>query len=176
MPRGFWVRTDEGRRIRFERIVILPILTVGCDLPRDVDGTHSVVTQGNIRVGISARKPLAVASEGSYSGLEVELVEKFAKQLHAEPQWRLASETELFEQLHHGELDVVIGGITDDTPWSDYVGLTQSYAESIDQITGDSKKHVWAVRAGENRWLLELGRFLQTNRNKVASRVLEAGQ
>lgn len=156
-------------------LVILALIALGCDMPHDVDGTHAAVTQGKIRVGVSECEPWTAENNGEYSGIEVELVAELATQLGAESEWHLGSESELFEKLHHGQLDIVIGGITEDTPWSDYVGLTRPYAETTGQ-TVDTKKHVWAVRAGENRWLLELDRFLQKHRSEVDRQVMEARQ
>lgn len=165
-----------SRSCRKPCLVILGLIALGCDMPHDVDGTHATATQGKIRVGVSECEPWTGENDGEYSGIEVELVAKLAKQLGAEPEWHLGSESELFEKLHQGQLDIVIGGITEDTPWSDYVGLTRAYAETTDQPADDPKKHVWAVRAGENRWLLELDRFLQEHRSEVARWVLEARQ
>jgi len=65
----------------------------------------------------------------------------------------------LAEELKHGQLDLVIGGLDDKTPWAQHGGLTRVYTESRDS-RGSLHKHVMLVPLGENAFLLELDRFL----------------
>jgi len=148
-------------------LLALP-LALGCHLPHDPEGTHLRVRGGTMRVGITENEPWTrLEPEEKPRGLEVELVQKFARQLEAEIEWVRDSESNLIERLHRGELDLVIGGLTQSTPWSDRVGLTQPYVELPD------KKHVMAVPQGENRWLLELDRFLQSRKAQIYDRLQE---
>jgi hypothetical protein len=55
----------------------------------------------------------------------------------------------------------VVGGLKDDTPWSKRLGLTKPF------LTLQRDHHVMAVRQGENRWLLELDKFLQSRRGEA---------
>ena len=71
----------------------------------------------------------------------------------------------LAEDLKHGELDLVIGGLNDKTPWEKDAGLTRAYAESVD-TRGQGRKHVMLVPKGENAFLLELDRFLASEAAK----------
>lgn len=42
-------------------------------------------------------------------------------------QWIEGSESELVEALHSSELDVVVGGLTADSPWTDQASVTVPY-------------------------------------------------
>ena len=93
------------------------------------------------------------------AGTEAELVLRFARQLDAEVEWTLGTEQVLADELKHGGLDLVIGGLDDKTPWSTHAGLTRPYTDSRDS-RGSLHKHVMLVPMGENAFLLELDRFL----------------
>ncbi len=137
---------------------VLFLTSLSCDVPRDPEGAYGRVRSGTMRVGVTANEPWTRFEKGRPAGIEVELLEQFAQQLHARIAWSHDSESQLFQTLQGGGLEVVIGGLTDATPWSNKVGLTQPYLE----IQG--QKHVMATQQGENRWLLELDRFLQSHR------------
>jgi hypothetical protein len=62
--------------------------------------------------------------------------------------------------LEHGTLDLVIGGLTADTPWTKHAAITKPYAEATDP-TGERVQLVMAARPGENAFLLRLERFLR---------------
>ena len=62
--------------------------------------------------------------------------------------------------LEHGDLDLVIGGLTADTPWTEHAAITKPYAEATDPA-GEPVKLVMAARLGENAFLLRLERFLR---------------
>ena len=81
-----------------------------------------------MRVGIIERPPWATVEDGTPAGVEVELVEGFARSLDAEIDWFPGSEAELLTALEKRELDLVIGGFTDDDPWAQKVTFTQPYA------------------------------------------------
>jgi polar amino acid transport system substrate-binding protein len=73
------------------------------------------------------RPPWVTDSAGQVRGLEGALVAELARELGATPEWVRGPESPLLEALHRRELDLVIGGFTDDTPWRDRVALTASY-------------------------------------------------
>ena len=79
--------------------------------------------------------------------------------LGADIEWVSGTEHVLAEELKHGELDLVIGGLNDKTPWAQHGGLTRVYAESRDSH-GSLQKHVMLVPLGENAFLLQLDKFL----------------
>lgn len=142
---------------------ILGLLLTGCaaHYPADPHGTLDDVSGGVLRVGISHNEPFVSVAGPAPSGLEVELVEDYARTLGAEVAWTRAGEEELVDQLEHGQLDLLVGGLTDRTPWKEKVGITLPYMQTVDEF-GRTEKHVMAVRKGENAFLLELDEFLQS--------------
>jgi ABC-type amino acid transport substrate-binding protein len=126
---------------------------------------------GVVRVGVVEHPPWAVASARGVSGVEPTLVADLARQLHARPAWRLGAESELLEALHDRKLDIVVGGLTSDSPWKSEVALTRPYEG------GDDAKHVLAVAPGENAWLMHVERYLETHgRATAASAITSVAQ
>jgi ABC-type amino acid transport substrate-binding protein len=150
----------------FLLIAGLALLWLGCDLPRDPEGTFTRVEGGTMRVGISENPPWVLIQNGEPSGIEVQLMRKFAQLLEAGIEWRLDSETRLMNALQMGKLDVVVGGLKESTPWSSHVGMTRPY------VMMGGEAHVMVVRQGENRWLLALDKFLHGYKTEI-SRLLE---
>lgn len=142
--------------------VVLGLLLTGCaaSYPADPHGTLDRVTGSVLRVGISHNEPFVSVAGPAPSGREVELVEDYAATLDAEVQWTADGEEELVDQLEHGRLDMMVGGLTDKTPWQQKVGLTRPYTQTTDEF-GQTEQHVMAVRKGENAFLLDLDEFLQ---------------
>ncbi|WP_291174595.1 transporter substrate-binding domain-containing protein [Gimesia sp.] len=138
-------------------------------MPYDPEGTLERVQNGTIRAGISLNPPWTDFTSGEAVGLEPQLLNKFAEQLNARIEWTVDSESDLFRALKHRQLDVVIGGLTSSTPWSKQAALSRPY------LTIGNDEHVIAVPQGENRWLLEFDRFLQSQRRE-AERYYEGEQ
>lgn len=159
----------------------LALVLTGCGAyPADPDGTLERVRSGTLRVGASengawvelsrpAPYPAAGAggdnqdgtrTEQDVRGSEAELVRGFAERLGADIEWTSGAEHVLAEELKHGELDLVIGGLDEKTPWAKHGGLTRPYAETRDS-RGSLRKHVMLVPMGENAFLLELDKFLK---------------
>lgn len=132
----------------------LLLLLSACGIPNDVAGTLDRVRHGTLRAGISENPPRTSFDRGRPGGREVEIVETVARELDADVVWTRGAESKLLAALERGELDIVVGGLLDSTPWEQRVGLTRPYDES------QGRRHVLAVRRGENRWLLELDRTL----------------
>jgi polar amino acid transport system substrate-binding protein len=128
-----------------------------CGFPRDTDHTLEHVRGGIMRVGVVDHAPWAHASESGVSGVEPALVADLAHQLGARPEWRRGAESELLQSLHERELDIVVGGLTADSPWKSEVALTRPYEG------GDDAKHVLAVAPGENAWLMRVEEYLETH-------------
>jgi hypothetical protein len=62
-------------------------------------------------------------------------------------------------ELEDGELDIVAGGLTDETPWSDKAGVTRSYDDVTDD-DGSTLKLVMLAPIGENAFISDLETFL----------------
>ncbi|TRW43954.1 transporter substrate-binding domain-containing protein [Georgenia yuyongxinii] len=148
-------------------LLVAPVLLLGLagcaiDIPADPDGTLDRVTGGTLRVGVSPNPPwtdLPDGAEGKPAGTEVELVEEFAAAVEAEVVWVPGGEEDLVGQLEDGALDLVVGGLTATSPWSDKVALTYRYAVTEDEH-GEEELRVMAAPMGENAFLTELEAFL----------------
>jgi polar amino acid transport system substrate-binding protein len=124
------------RRTMILRSILMSLAcaAVGCDLPRDPEATLARVQNGTIRVGLTEHEPWARFDGEEPAGVEVELVRRLAKELGAEIKWIPGNESELMQAAEAFELDLVIGGITDETPWKKRVGLTRPYLETETRI------------------------------------------
>ena len=136
----------------------------GCSatIPTDPSGTLDEVTDGTLLVGVSPNPPwtdLPGGREADPAGTEVELVEAFARSISAEIVWVPGGEEDLIGRLEHDELDLVIGGLTARSPWSDKAALTYRYTTSTGP-RGETELRVMAAPMGENAFLVELERFL----------------
>jgi polar amino acid transport system substrate-binding protein len=105
----------------------LAVLAAGCGIPRDPESTLDRVRGGTLRAGITASEPWTTLDDGRPGGVEVELVERFASELGARVEWVDGSEADLIGALEVRELDLVVGGLTADTPWQAKAAITRSY-------------------------------------------------
>lgn len=135
------------------------ILLAGCDaFPKDPEKTLARIQEsGRIKVGLVHNPPWA--NIGAKMGMEEELVSGFSRSLTVEPDWQVVDARQGFSMLKRGELDILIGGFLQSTPYKN-AGYTRPYL-----ITQKDKphRHVMAVRRGENRFLVTLERFLAQN-------------
>jgi len=137
--------------------VVLTLTGCGLQIPSDPRGTLDAVTDGVLRAGASVSGDLVREEAGTLSGSEVTLIEGFAAEHSATIEWTVGSEETLVGMLEDGSLDVVIGGMTQDTPWVDKAGVTRGYAG----IPGsDGRALVMLVPLGENRMLSALETYL----------------
>jgi polar amino acid transport system substrate-binding protein len=109
-------------------VALLAVLVAGCGVPRDPESTLDRVRGGTLRAGITASEPWTTLDDGRPGGVEVELVERFAGELGARVEWVDGSEADLIGALEVRELDLVVGGLTADTPWQSKAAITRSYA------------------------------------------------
>jgi polar amino acid transport system substrate-binding protein len=109
-------------------LAVLFLLAAGCGVPRDPESTLDTVRGGTLRAGITASDPWTTLEGGRPGGVEVELVERFARELGARVEWVDGSEADLIGALEVRELDLVVGGLTADTPWQRKAAITRSYA------------------------------------------------
>jgi polar amino acid transport system substrate-binding protein len=105
-------------------LLLVPLL--GCNLPRDSDSTLHRVQNGTLKAGLIQNPPWVVTN-GSVSGVEVELVRRLAAQLGARVDWAPGSESELLMALRDRDLDLVVGGLTSKDPWKKRVAFTRHY-------------------------------------------------
>lgn len=156
-----------GRRVFLAVVVTAVMGGAGCGLPVDPDGTLERASGGVLRVGMSQHEPWTALDGGERSGVEVELIEEFAAVLDAEVEWHDGGEEFLIDELHRGELDLVVGGLTEKSPWVDQAALTRPYVV-VTGPEGAPEPHVLAARMGENALLVALERFLLERETELA--------
>lgn len=140
-------------------LVSVMALAACATIPGDPDGTLERVQGGVLRVGVTEHAPWVELQEGAEPmGTEPELVRAFAERIGAEVTWTPGSEAALATALEDGDLDMLIGGILDDTPWVQSGAVTRPYAE-VSTADG-TEHHVMMTPLGENAFLVELETFL----------------
>lgn len=102
----------------------------GCQYPRDVEGTLDRVEGGTMRVGVSDNEPWVNLDGPQPTGVEPEIVRRFAASIDAKVEWVQGDSEELVEALETGQLDVVIAGITRTSEYRRKVGLTRPYVDT----------------------------------------------
>lgn len=150
------------RRLRagaLAALVVVMLAGCGITIPADPDGTLERVSNGVLEVGVASHPPHTVTDGEQPAGTEVALVESFAASLDAEIAWTEGSEQSLVQLLEIGELDLVIGGISEQTPWSESAALTRPYAQGV-LADGSTSGLVMLAPMGENAFLSALERHL----------------
>lgn len=137
----------------------LALAVAGCGIiPADTEGTLDRARGGTLVVGVSEHPPWTVLDAGQVRGSEAALITGFAAEIDADIQWRPGPESALAAQIGEGELDLVIGGLRADSPWSEEMALTRPYAEDL----------VIGVRMGENELLIEVERYLAREHGDIS--------
>jgi polar amino acid transport system substrate-binding protein len=143
-------------RGRIFTLLVLAAVLAGCEIPQDPDGTLDRVEGGTMRVGATEADPW-VRIEGTEpsGGVEVELVERFARDLDARIEWVDGSEEELVNAMKEGSLDLVIGGLTKKTRWKKDVALTRPYVSTRSVVAvepgGSAEEDFEGVRVAVER-------------------------
>ncbi|WP_043361087.1 transporter substrate-binding domain-containing protein [Microbacterium testaceum] len=137
------------------------LLLAGCGIriPSDPQGTLDRVEGGVLRAGISPNGDFVQVDGAQPSGSEIDALTAFAGSVDAEVEWTVGSEEALVRGLENGDLDVVAGGLTDDTPWTDKAGMTRPYGE-VTLDDGSTARIVMLVPLGENAFVSRLETFL----------------
>lgn len=158
---------ESGRRpsreifqVRAGLILLVSLFLSNCGVvPRDSAGTLDRVRGGELRVGVVNHPPWVRVEGDQITGVEPDLIERWAQHLHATVAWRPGAEADLVEALHRRDVDVLAAGLVSDSPYRGRIALTQPYLESQDRY-GSNKGHVLAVMPGESALLLSLDQFL----------------
>ena len=160
--------------MKFGMLLILITAIISCDsLPRDPQGTLAMVMKTQIiRAGVSHDPPWiqAIDTTKAPGGIEVEILQQFAETLGVRIEWTHNTEQELIHMLEGHELDIVLTGMTADTPWKENVGLTRPY------YRGENKKHVLAIPSGENAWLMALEKFIEDNSDLIEQTIAKSNR
>ncbi len=123
--------------------MLAAVLAAGCQYPRDPEGTLDRVRGGVMRVGDPPADPGGTLDGNAPGGVEVELLQRFARSVDAEIEWVEGSESELMDALHGRQLDVVVAGLTRRSEWQRVAALTRPFVSyevviaAPDQATAD---------------------------------------
>jgi ABC-type amino acid transport substrate-binding protein len=147
-------------------LLFLILVTTGCDnFPKDPDQTLSKIKNGRLLVGYTENPPWVVKQTGEPTGIEADLIRKFAQSQSASVVWVNDAEQDLFEKLGQKELHLVVGGFTDKNTWKSKISFTRPYFEQ------DKKKYVMAVLKGENAFTVALEKFLYQQEPQLKSQI-----
>lgn len=109
-------------------LVMALIALAGCDFPNDANGTlERVGAAGVLTVGYAERPPWVDAAGGEPSGIEPQLVRRWADELGVQIAWVRGSESTLVQALEERRIDLMIAGLTDASPWTHRVGPSNPY-------------------------------------------------
>lgn len=106
------------------------MLLAGCQYPRDPDGTLDRIEGGTLRVGFVVSEPWVELPGDAPAGIEPDLIRGLARELDARIDWTEGSEEELVAALEEGQVDLVIGGITNETLWQQKAAMTRPYVDT----------------------------------------------
>jgi polar amino acid transport system substrate-binding protein len=157
------------------RSILLSVVALApswaCGLPRDPEGTLERVRGGTLKVGFVVDTPWVTQRGSGAGGIEGTIVAELARQLGARIAWTHGSETPLLTALHEGDLDLVVAGLTKDSPWNGKVAFTRPYYVDTTTVHGETREvpHVVAVRPGENGWHVYVERMLEARKGELAA-------
>jgi polar amino acid transport system substrate-binding protein len=97
-------------------LALSALVSASCNFPRDPRGTLEGVQNGTMRVGIVDNDPWTQMEDGRASGIEVELLKDFARELGADTTFVPGTTPELLEASKEAEVDVLVGGFTSTSP------------------------------------------------------------
>ncbi|WP_052003189.1 transporter substrate-binding domain-containing protein [Microvirga sp. BSC39] len=118
-------------RTRIAAILIGLLATGGCsDFPKDNAETLKQLRAGReMKVGVAHNPPWTVVADGRIDGVEPALVTQWAQSLGTKARVITGPADDLVEALYRRELDVLVMGLTDKTPHSGQLALSQPYLE-----------------------------------------------
>jgi polar amino acid transport system substrate-binding protein len=121
----------QARRTCLAAAAFALVAVAGCQFPADPEGTLDRVTGGTMRVGVIDDPPWAELRSGEEpTGVEPELVRRFADELDADIEWIEGTPSDLAAAAGGFQLDLIIGGLTRDFPYVDDVALTVPYVDT----------------------------------------------
>lgn len=110
------------------------LVLAGCQFPADPEGSLDRARGGTLRVGVVHAPPWASTAGRAPRGVEPALVRRFARSIGADVEWFEGTEAELAAALGGYQLDLVIGGLTRDFPYTDDAALTRPYIDTEVEI------------------------------------------
>ncbi|TCD15187.1 hypothetical protein [Oricola cellulosilytica] len=122
---------------------------LGCELPKDPSRTSQTVRGDVLIVGTDG--PVPPENEAEKAALT-----RLAANLNARLEYRQAGIHALAADLESGEIHVLAGGLPRNTPFKNRFGLSSPVSEVL--LDGKREKTVFAIRKGENGFLLQVNK------------------
>ncbi|OJH45745.1 enoyl-CoA hydratase [Paracoccus sp. SM22M-07] len=126
------------------------LLLAACQLPKDPEGTTRDV-EGKVLIVGTFEEPLP--------SVDREAVERIAAELEARVELRPGNPHLLLNELSHGDVHLLAGGIPSDSPLAKHAGATNPIGHVT--IGPDRVERVLLIRPGENRFLFRLNKALR---------------
>lgn len=141
---------------------LLAVALAGCGWPRDPERTGEHVQGKVLRAGVSENPPwVRYGPGGEVQGVEANLIRAIAADTGSQVQWVRGGESALMKAAKDNRLDLVAGGITQESPWAKELGAPRPYAE----VAGE--KHLVLTPPGENGWIVRLDRITRRRRSEI---------
>jgi len=133
----------------------------GCGpYPRDADDLSRQAAQDAMRVGASDDPPwVRIAPDGSVSGPEAELVQRFAATHGYRVEWKPGGHDALMLDLERARLHAVIGGHDPKSPWKPEVGWSRPLGLRASP-DGPMPERRIALPPGQSAWHYAFDQYL----------------
>ena len=127
----------------------VPLLLAACDdYPRDIEGTSdAVAARHRLRVGV-------IAGPAAFPDRQVTFIAALERKTGAKASVVTGSAEPLLLALDRGELDLVIGELSKETPWVADVAVIEPLATR--RVADDTITLSPVARYGERRWVMTL--------------------
>ncbi|MBP5980525.1 MAG: transporter substrate-binding domain-containing protein [Halomonas sp.] len=111
-------------------IIFLVLVLTGCRYPVNIERPMADMQGGELNIGLSENPPWVINTEQGPAGLEVEIIQALAESMDATINWHWNSEGNLLAALSQYQLDLVIGGLTQDSNVNALAAPTKAYYKS----------------------------------------------
>ena len=144
------------KQLAYKLLFFLVLVTISsCNIPKDPERSWEDIQKNGLKVGVVINPPYTVKQDSMYSGKKIELLENLANDNKLQFSFETGNETDLTDKLAHYKIDLLIGGFTKKSIWTEKVGLTTAY---------DDKDHVILIPKGENKLLHFLESYIFKNK------------
>ncbi len=106
------------------------VALTGCRYPVNIERPMADMEGGELNIGLSESPPWVIDTDQGPAGLEVEIIQALAENMGATINWHWGSEGNLLAALSQYQLDLVIGGLTQDSNVSALAAPTKAYYQS----------------------------------------------
>lgn len=111
-------------------IIFAALVLAGCRYPVNIERPMADMQGGEVNIGLSENPPWVINTDQGPAGLEVEIIRALAEKMDATINWHWDSEGNLLAALSQHQLDLVIGGLTQDSNVSTLAAPTKAYYQS----------------------------------------------